>query len=55
MIDRKKVVVQNSEVRIRQTYENQQNRESLQSEGEDLSDRKIVYQVYLPGLISLWM
>lgn len=51
--DKKKVVIQSSELKARQTCEVQQDRKTFQSEGEDLDGRKIVYQVHLPGLSSI--
>lgn len=46
-IDKKKVVIQSSEFKTRQSHEIQQDRKSFQSESEDLGDRKIFYQVHL--------
>lgn len=55
MLDKKKVVIQSSEVKTRQTCEIQQDRKTFQSEGEDLGDRKVVYQVHLTSLTFIWM
>jgi len=44
-------MIQSSEVKT--NIEIQQDRITFQSEGEDLGDRKIAYQVRLPGLTSI--